>query len=52
MRRVRRLLAAEGLTEMVTLSLVDPESNRLLDGAVSASGAEPVRAGEPAVVAS
>jgi phenylalanyl-tRNA synthetase beta chain len=31
-RRIRRLLAAEGLAEMVTLSLVDPESNRLLDG--------------------
>src|SRR4029453_5944314 len=27
-RRIRRLLAAEGLSETVTLSLVDPETNR------------------------
>jgi phenylalanyl-tRNA synthetase beta chain len=31
-RRVRQLLAAEGLSEMVTLSLTDPETNRLLPG--------------------
>src|SRR5262249_18867157 len=29
-RRVRRLLVAEGLSEMVTLSFTDPETNRLL----------------------
>jgi phenylalanyl-tRNA synthetase beta chain len=33
-RRVRRLLVAEGLTEMVTLTLTDPESNRLVPGFV------------------
>jgi phenylalanyl-tRNA synthetase beta chain len=37
-RRVRRLLAAEGLSEMVTLSLVDPETNRLLPGLIGAAG--------------
>jgi phenylalanyl-tRNA synthetase beta chain len=31
-RRIRRLLAAEGLSEMVTLSLTDPETNRLAGG--------------------
>jgi phenylalanyl-tRNA synthetase beta chain len=33
-RRIRRLLAAEGLSEMVTLTLVDPDTNRLLPGFV------------------
>jgi phenylalanyl-tRNA synthetase beta chain len=33
-RRARRLLVAEGLTEMVTLSLTDPESNRIMPGFV------------------
>jgi phenylalanyl-tRNA synthetase beta chain len=33
-RRARRLLVAEGLTEMVSLSLTDAESNRLLPGFV------------------
>lgn len=33
-RRIRRLLVAEGLTEMVTLTFVDAESNRLLPGLV------------------
>lgn len=37
-RRIRRLLVAEGLSEMVTLSLVDPETNRLLPGLVGAVG--------------
>jgi phenylalanyl-tRNA synthetase beta chain len=35
-RRVRRLLVAEGLTEMVTLAFVDPDSNRRLPGFVGA----------------
>jgi phenylalanyl-tRNA synthetase beta chain len=33
-RRVRRLLVAAGLTEMVTLSFTDPETNRRLPGFV------------------
>jgi len=33
-RRLRRLLAAEGLAEMVTLAFTDPETNRLLPGFV------------------
>jgi len=33
-RRARRLLVAEGLTEMVTLSLTDAESNRMMPGFV------------------
>ncbi len=33
-RRIRRLLVAEGLTEMVTLTFVDAESNRRLPGFV------------------
>ena len=33
-RRARRLLVAEGLTEMVTLSLTDAESNRVMPGFV------------------
>ncbi|HKA30516.1 MAG TPA: phenylalanine--tRNA ligase subunit beta [Candidatus Binatia bacterium] len=40
-RRVRRLLVAEGLSEMVTLSLTDPETNRLLPGWVG-EGVEPI----------
>jgi phenylalanyl-tRNA synthetase beta chain len=45
-RRIRRLLAAEGLTEMVTLSLVDPESNQLLGEGLGA-GREAVRLANP-----
>ena len=45
-RRIRRLLAAEGLSEMVTLSLVDPETNRLLPGLVGAGG-RPVALANP-----
>ena len=30
--RIRNLLAAEGLSEMVTMSLADPETNRVLGG--------------------
>jgi len=37
-RRIRHLLVAEGLCETVTLSLVDPETNRLLPGLVGAVG--------------
>jgi phenylalanyl-tRNA synthetase beta chain len=37
-RRIRRLLAAEGLSEMVTLSLVDPDTNRVLPGLIGADG--------------
>ncbi len=33
-RRLRRLLSAEGLTEMVTLAFTDPETNRRLPGMV------------------
>src|SRR5262249_34213714 len=40
-RRIRRLLVAEGLSEMVTLSFTDPETNRLLPGWVG-DGVEPV----------
>jgi len=40
-RRIRQLLAAEGLSEMVTLSLTDPETNRLLPGWVG-EGRAPV----------
>src|SRR5262249_46170876 len=40
-RRVRRLLVAEGLSEMVTLSLTDPETNRLLPGWVG-EGVAPI----------
>jgi phenylalanyl-tRNA synthetase beta chain len=40
-RRVRRLLVAEGLSEMVTLSFTDPETNRLLPGWVG-DGMAPV----------
>ncbi len=40
-RRVRRALAADGLAEMVTLSLVDPASNRLVGSAVM-TGLDPV----------
>ena len=48
-RRVRQLLAAEGLSEMVTLSLTDPETNRLLPGWVG-EGKGAGRAGQRAVV--
>ncbi len=37
-RRIRRLLVAEGLSEMVGLSLVDPETNRLLPGLIGQDG--------------
>jgi phenylalanyl-tRNA synthetase beta chain len=36
-RRLRRLLVAEGLTEMVTLSFTDAETNRRLPGLVGGS---------------
>jgi phenylalanyl-tRNA synthetase beta chain len=45
-RRIRRLLAAEGLSEMVTLSLIDPESNRVVGSGLEA-GREPVRLANP-----
>ncbi|HJW71192.1 MAG TPA: phenylalanine--tRNA ligase subunit beta, partial [Candidatus Binatia bacterium] len=38
-RRIRRLLAAEGLSEMVTLSLTDPETNRLVGGVLGTARA-------------
>jgi phenylalanyl-tRNA synthetase beta chain len=38
-RRIRRLLAAEGLSEMVTLSLTDPETNRLAGGVLGTARA-------------
>ena len=43
-RRIRQLLAAEGLSEMVTLSLTDPETNRLLPGWIGEAGAPVVLA--------
>jgi phenylalanyl-tRNA synthetase beta chain len=45
-RRIRRLLVAEGLSEMVTLSLTDPETNRLLPGWVG-EGMAPVVLANP-----
>ena len=36
-RRARRLLVAEGLAEMVTLSLTDAESNRVMPGFVGSA---------------
>jgi phenylalanyl-tRNA synthetase beta chain len=36
-RRIRRLLVAEGLSEMVTLTLTDPETNRLAGGVIGAA---------------
>lgn len=37
-RRIRGLLAAQGLSEMVTLSLVDPETNQLVPGLLDPAG--------------
>ena len=48
-RRIRRLLAAEGLSEMVTLTLTDPETNRLAGGR-DRGCAHADRTREPAVV--
>jgi phenylalanyl-tRNA synthetase beta chain len=45
-RRVRRLLAAEGLAEMVTLAFTDGETNRLLPGFVGRALA-PLALGNP-----
>jgi phenylalanyl-tRNA synthetase beta chain len=45
-RRVRQLLAAEGLSEMVTLAFVDPETNALVSGLASERLA-PVRLANP-----
>ena len=45
-RRLRALLVAEGLTEMVTLAFVDPATNALLSGHVMA-GAAPVALRNP-----
>ncbi len=45
--RVRQLLAAEGLSEMVTLTLVDPEVNRLVGGLVGGAGRPPVALANP-----
>jgi phenylalanyl-tRNA synthetase beta chain len=36
-RRIRGLLAAEGLSEMVTLTLTDPETNRVAGGVIGAA---------------